>query len=329
MRGSVGFGSVSPVNSVGYAIPEKLPLNAILAPLLAAEDAIARLDERARNSPLREGWIERLLYREACASRLAAGELVHLEDLVLLDGDALTTTMTPDLSSAWHVLGVWRRASKADALQFLRSQRPGELVTDIVQPIDAPDYFYDPNWNEDARFPEWRRVLEETKRLPPLLAAAIAWDAWLMLEPDQRGAWRAPLIAALVLKARAKTRNVLLPLDTDRRFAKYRRHLNHDLVTRLCGFLEWAREAAERGTKDLDTLTLAAEMLRSKLKGRRRNSRLPALVDLLLSRPLVSVPMAAKALRCSNQAVEAMLPLLGSIPREMTGRGRYRAWGIV
>jgi hypothetical protein len=319
---------VTLVNSVGYAIPEKLPLNAILAPLLAAEDAIARLDERARNSPLRKGWIERLLYREACASRLAAGELVHLEDLVLLDGGALTSTMTPDLSSAWHVLGVWRRASKADPLQLLQSQRPGELITGIILPIDAPDYFYDPNWNEDARLTEWRRVLEETKRLPPLLAATIAWDSWLMLEPDQRGAWRAPLIAALVLRARAKTRQFLLPLDTGRRFAKYRRHPNHDLATRLAGFLEWARTAAEQSIKDLDTLTLAAEMLRSKLKGRRRNSRLPVLVDLLLSRPLVSVPMAAKALRCSNQAVEAMLLLLGSIPREMTGRGRYRAWGI-
>ena len=317
------------MNSIAYVLPEKLPLSAVLSPLLAAEDAIARLDERAKYSPLREGWTTRLLYREACASRLAAGELVHLEDLVLLDGSVLTTTMTPDLSSAWHVLGVWRRASKADPVALLNSQRPGELITEIIQPLDAPDYFFDPNWNEDARFAEWRRVLEATKRLPPLLAAAIAWDAWLVLEPDQRGAWRAPLIAALVLKARAKARHFLLPLDSGRRFSKYRRHPNHDLATRLTGFLEWAREAADRGAKDLDTLTLAAGMLRTKLKGRRRNSRLPALVDLLLARPLVSVPMAAKALKCSNQAVEAMLPLLGSIPRELTGRGRYRAWGIV
>ena len=317
------------VNTIAYVIPQKLPLDALLAPLMAADDAIARLDERARSSPLRDGWMTRLLYREACASRLAAGELVHLEDLVLLDGGALTTTMTPDLSSAWHVLGVWRRASKSDAGELLRSQRPGELVSEHMQPLDAPDYFYDPNWNEDARFAEWRRVMGETKSLPPLLAAAIAWDAWLVLEPDQRGAWRAPLIAALVLKARAKTRHFLLPLDTGRRFARYRRHPNHDFATRLSGFLEWAREAVDRGTKDLDTLAVSAELLRARLKGRRRNSRLPALVDLLLSRPLVSVPMAAKALRCSSQAVEAMLPLLGSTPRELTGRGRYRAWGIV
>ena len=198
-----------------------------------------------------------------------------------------------------------------------------------MQPVDAPDYFYDPDWNEDARFAEWRRVMGETKSLPPLLAAAIAWDAWLVLEPDQRGAWRAPLIAALVLKARAKTRHFLLPLDIGGRFSKYRRHPNHGLAARLAGFLDWARTAAERANKELSTLTLAADMLRAKLKGRRRNSRLPALVDLLLSRPLVSVPMAAKALSCSNQAVEAMLPLLGSAPRELTGRGRYRAWGIV
>ena len=150
-----------------------------------------------------------------------------------------------------------------------------------------------------------------------------------MLEPNQRGPWRAPLIAALVLRARAKTCHILLPLDTGRRFAKYRWHPNHDLATRLSGFLEWARTAAEQSIKDLDTLTVAADMLRAKLKGRRRNSRLPALVDLLLSRPLVSVPMAAKALRCSNQAVEAMLPLLGCTLRELTGRGRYRAWGII
>ena len=71
-------------------------------------------------------------------------------------------------------------------------------------------------------------------------------------------------------------------------------HPNHDLATRLVGFFEWSREAIDRSSKDLDTLAVSAELLRVRLKGRRRNSRLPALVDLLLSRPLVSVPMAAK-----------------------------------
>jgi len=39
--------------------------------------------------------------------------------------------------------------------------------------------------------------------------------------------------------------------------------------------------------------------------------------------------MAAKTLRVSNQAVDAMMKALGSVPRELSGRGRYRVWGIV
>ncbi len=65
-----------------------------------------------------------------------------------------------------------------------------------------------------------------------------------------------------------------------------------------------------------------------KLKGRRSTSRLPDLVNLILSRPLISIPLATKELKVSPQAVEDMLKELGSL-RELTGRGRYRAWGIV
>ena len=90
----------------------------------------------------------------------------------------------------------------------------------------------------------------------------------------------------------------------------------------------WGR-SAERGQKDLDRLTLAREVLGLQLNGRRSTSRLPALVDLLLSKPLISVPLAAKALKVSPQAVEGMIGQLGSSARELTGRGRYRAWGIV
>jgi predicted transcriptional regulator len=66
-----------------------------------------------------------------------------------------------------------------------------------------------------------------------------------------------------------------------------------------------------------------------RLKNRRSTSRLPALVDLLLSKPLMSVPLAAKELKVSPQAVEGMMGQLGSTARELTGRGRYRAWGTV
>jgi hypothetical protein len=60
------------------------------------------------------------------------------------------------------------------------------------------------------------------------------------------------------------------------------------------------------------------------------NSRLPELVELFLSRPLVTVPLGAKVLKVTPKAVDLMLAQLGgALPRELTGRTRYRAWGIV
>jgi len=65
--------------------------------------------------------------------------------------------------------------------------------------------------------------------------------------------------------------------------------------------------------KDHDCCMLARKQLESKLTGRQSSSKLPALVDLILVRPIASASMIAAELGL----------------REMTGRGRYRAWGIV
>lgn len=60
------------------------------------------------------------------------------------------------------------------------------------------------------------------------------------------------------------------------------------------------------------------------------STQLPELVDLFLSRPLVTVPLGAKLLKVTPTAVDLMLqPLGGALPRELTGRTRYRALGIV
>jgi hypothetical protein len=54
------------------------------------------------------------------------------------------------------------------------------------------------------------------------------------------------------------------------------------------------------------------------------------LVELFLPRPLVTVPLAAKRLKVTPKAVDLMLAQRGGArPRELTGRSRYRAWGIV
>lgn len=325
------------MNSITYEIPEKLLSSPDLTSLLVrAEDAVARLDERARVSPLRDGWQQRLLFGEACACLDAERELVHLEDLVLLDGGALQGMVCPALSRAWHVLGVWRKAVRGDASRLLGLERPGEEAataetvhqTEKANRRPVPDFFYEADRNSAERLTAWRLALAASRELPPLLAAAVVWDAWLVLCPEERGAWRAPLIASLVLKARGKTRSLLMPVDIGRRYSPSRRLDGYPLLGRLGGFLDWCCTAAERSGKELDRLTVAREMLVLKLKGRRKSSRLGGLIDLLVSRPLVSIPMAAKALACSPQAVAGMLSQLGSLPREMSGRRRYRVWSV-
>jgi hypothetical protein len=39
--------------------------------------------------------------------------------------------------------------------------------------------------------------------------------------------------------------------------------------------------------------------------------------------------MAAKALHVTTRAVDLTMREIGSVPRELTGRGRYKAWGIL
>jgi hypothetical protein len=237
--------------------------------------------------------------------------------------------VTPDDSAALQTLKLWRRALRGEAHALLRAPRPGEEADTLSKVVAGPDYFYETERHEEERLEEWRRVLRQSERMPPLLAAALVWDAWLQLQPEQRGAWRAPLLAALLLKSREKTRHFLLPLDTGQRHSSHMLHARHNLAARIAVFLDWTITAADRANKELDKLVLAEKLLQEQVKGRRKNSRLPQLAELLLAKPLISVPMAAKALKVSKQAVEAMLKELGPLPRELSGRGRYRVWGIM
>ena len=84
---------------------------------------------------------------------------------------------------------------------------------------------------------------------------------------------------------------------------------------------------AWQGFKDHDRWRLARGLLERKLSGRRKHSKLPALIELVVARPLVSAGMIAAELGVTARAAQDLVAALGI--REMTGRGRYRAWGVV
>ena len=76
-----------------------------------------------------------------------------------------------------------------------------------------------------------------------------------------------------------------------------------------------------------DRLALARQMMERKLAGRRTSSKLPELIELVMSRLLVSAGIVVKTLDVTPKAARRIVGELGL--REMTGRGRFRAWGIV
>src|SRR5271170_8400927 len=95
--------------SMAYKFQNPLPRPAIVGPLGAAEDVLSRLDERLRVSPIREGWIARTHFLDACASAWVDGDLVHVEDLVLHDANMDIRWPTHELTRAHSVLRARRR----------------------------------------------------------------------------------------------------------------------------------------------------------------------------------------------------------------------------
>ena len=190
---------------------------------------------------------------------------------------------------------------------------------------------YDPEFGEAKKVTTWRRVaFDQSREFPPVLAAAVALDAWFAIDPSQHRAHLGPLLAASILRARGKTTSHLPGLSLGLRQSVFRWRRLDPAAERLAGLVSGIEAAARHASKDLDKLTLAREVMMARCKGKRRNSRLPALVDLFVSAPLVTVSTAAKVLKATPQAIEGMLSELGAAcPRELTDRKRYRAWGVV
>ena len=159
------------------------------------------------------------------------------------------------------------------------------------------------------------------------LAAALLWDAWEHLEPLQRQHWLGQLLVSDFLRSRGKVRSHLLTYSVGLREVPRERRRARDRTTRLVAYLDAMNVAAGMGIKDIDRLTLAKRQLERKALGKRSTSSLPVAIHLLLSRPIVSAHMIAKSAKISPRGALNLIGELGV--REMTGRSRYRAWGII
>lgn len=362
----------------------KLTHETLLGPIAAAEDALARLDERVARSEVGPGFSERADFFDSISSMWAAGELVHIEDLVLHDAQMDIRAPSHELVIAHRIVRARRRVSRNDpgwavsrsgiralagvaeepSLETEPVDRGGEgveleLVNDEAlspelaeidevlartkwlvddnEPAERkkqePEVsvgelvIRDPDWDEGERIGEWLELAKQVERLPATLAAALLWDAWEHLEPLQRQHWLGQVLVSDFLRSRGKVRSHLLAYAVGLREIPRERRRGRDRTTRLVAYLDAMSAAAGMGIKDIDRLTLAKRQLERKVLDKRSTSSLPVAIDLLLSRPIVSAHMIAKAARITPRGALNLVGELGV--REMTGRGRYRAWGIL
>ncbi|RUM03786.1 RHE_PE00001 family protein [Rhizobium chutanense] len=368
-------------------------LQALLPALTAAEDAVARLDERVLRSPVGEGFAERSHFFDAAGALWVAGELVHVEDLVLHDAHMDNRAPSHELTIAHSVLRARRRIwtgepswalgapglaaltatlgeGEGDAREAKRPEAPAEadeegeeedgpLAAEMAE-IDAIlarsqklidihtgkapaseqvaaaparrnedplGLLGDDEWDEEQRLAEWRSVLPLADSLPPVLGAVILFEAWERIEPLRRQHWLGGLLIAGHLRARGKVASHLFSFYGGLKLVRHERRRARDRATRLQAFLEAMHLGATAGLKELDRLTLARTQMELRFRGRRSNSSLPELADFILSRPMVSAAMIARHLRITPRGALNLVNEIGI--REITGRGRYRAWGII
>lgn len=355
----------------------------LLPAIARAEDQLARLDEVVRCSPVRQGFTERSHFSEAAASMWVAGELVHIEDLVLHDAQRDVRTPTHEITIAHSILRARRRIASAEpdwatsragiaslagraatsTVREMGGEKSLPLSADLAMDRDERGFaaalaemdvmlersarvleaaaaegskadalmvgelvVRDPEWDEEGRLSDWRAVLEEADALPATLAAAILWDAWESMEPLQRQHWLGAQLANSYLRSRRKVGSHLFGFSSGLKAIPRERRRSLKRTSRLVAGLDAMARGAELAMKEVIRLGQLKEQLERKLRGKRSSSSLPRLVDLLLTRPIVSSSIIVKELKVSHRAALDLVAELGV--REVTGRGSFRAWGV-
>jgi hypothetical protein len=322
--------------------------------LAEAEDAVSRLDEQVRLSPVARGWRTRLDFHEASAWAWSNNELASLEDLVLHDAQMDIRAPSQGLGLA-HGLIRARRKSLVGGVNLMspegalwlagrgpepshrkpapgnRGARPEDLslVEDLSRCLNAVSA----GVTEGPRpaLEDWCEVILALQgQAPALLVAAVGLETWRIINPLPREPFVGAILVAWWLTDRRRVTSHLMGLElaVRRQGPLPSRLAAEPPEARLLFHLQTLSAAGSLGSEELRRLALVRQLLTHQVAGRRKGSRAGDLAELLLANPVVSAPMAAERLGVSQQAVRSLIPTLGSSVRELTGRQRFQAWRV-
>lgn len=325
---------------------------------------LARLDERVKrsSSELAAGFGARGDFYEAQAAVGRSGELIHLEDVVLHDAAMDVRTPTPEVLSASVALHRRRllvktskqKLASPEFLAKITGLPPSEFVdlnlshkakdgtgedefgdgADQVELHDIGDDQIDLN-QLYAASPVARSshtmagLYGDIAALPAFLGGLVLLDQWLFNEAE-RFTDIGPLLCLAHWRARGFVTAHCPQLGRALWKSRLRWQRNADYVERIKSLAHICAELAKSGHAELDRLSLAYELMQRRVEGRSTNAKVKLLPALFIELPLVSAAIIAKRLDVTQQAVDYMLAQLGpALPRELTGRTKYRAWGVV
>ncbi|TIM38171.1 RHE_PE00001 family protein [Mesorhizobium sp.] len=295
-----------------------LPLKTLLGPLARAEDLLARLDDRVHKSPVGDGFIQRQHFADAAAALWLDGELVHVEDLVLHDAHMDIRTPTHELTRAHAVLRARRRifahppdwALSRVGLLVLRG-REGQGSRDAA---GAGRTGSGPDAARAAALPEGDAgdgLAEDTDQEDALAEELAEIDA--VLARSNR------LLAGENFAPRAADSP---EVDTAGHGATAREALPNSLGP-LIRDLDW-----DEDQRLADWLAVVDQQ---------RGENMPAVMHAAIAwdawqdiEPLQHQHWLGPLLVDDGEPVGQPLDLVAELGiREVTGRGRYRAWGIM
>jgi hypothetical protein len=172
-------------------------------------------------------------------------------------------------------------------------------------------------------------LLDLADQPPGLLTAAVFLEAWRIVDPMPSYRGLGSIFAAQVLRIGQRFSAGLFPFEVAlRRRPMPPRLAWAPVLDRLAFWFETFDLAASLELEELHRLALQKVQLERRASGGRRHGKAAALAALAVDHSVLTTEIISRALGVTPQASGQLIKRFDGVLREITGRSRYRVWGL-